>query len=84
MAAEAMRERRTEEDIPGLRQAGLNAGVNSKGAEPIVLMHAEPARRCCQLYCDSWLSNLQTIAVQPVWCEAPTPLPLSPWKYSLN
>ena len=20
--------------------------------------------------------------VQPVWCEAPTPRPLSPWKYS--
>ena len=23
-----------------------------------------------------------TRAVQPVWCEAPRPSPLSPWKYS--
>ena len=23
-----------------------------------------------------------TSAVQPVWCEAPRPAPLSPWKYS--
>ena len=22
--------------------------------------------------------------VQPVWCEAPSPAPLSPWKYSLK
>ena len=23
-------------------------------------------------------------SVQPVWCEAPSPAPVSPWKYSLN
>src|SRR6478736_136129 len=25
-----------------------------------------------------------TSAVHPVWCEAPSPRPVSPWKYSLN
>ena len=28
-----------------------------------------------------WIS-LATSPVQPVWCEAPRPAPLSPWKYS--
>src|SRR6202035_4438252 len=31
----------------------------------------------------SW-SSLAASAVQPVWCEAPRPLPLSPLKYSKN
>jgi hypothetical protein len=26
--------------------------------------------------------NFATRPVQPVWCEAPSPAPLSPWKYS--
>src|SRR5262249_11759930 len=27
-------------------------------------------------------SSFATSPVQPVWCEAPTPRPVSPWKYS--
>jgi hypothetical protein len=27
---------------------------------------------------------LTTSAVQPVWCMAPSPAPVSPWKYSGN
>ena len=30
----------------------------------------------------SWSMRLAISAVQPVWCEAPHPRPLSPWKYS--
>ena len=29
-------------------------------------------------------SSVAIRPVQPVWCEAPTPRPLSPWKYSWN
>src|SRR5262245_48960353 len=30
-----------------------------------------------------WI-NFATSAVQPVWCVAPRPAPVSPWKYSWN
>ena len=30
------------------------------------------------------MSSLATRPVQPVWCDAPTPRPVSPWKYSWN
>lgn len=34
----------------------------------------------------SSISNIRFAinAVQPVWCEAPSPWPVSPWKYSKN
>src|SRR5207249_3574578 len=31
-----------------------------------------------------WMMRSATRPVQPVWCEAPSPAPVSPWKYSLN
>ena len=38
------------------------------------------APSCSPLCC----SSLATSAVQPVWWLAPTPAPVSPWKYSWN
>ena len=40
-------------------------------------------KRGVSLRARGWIS-LAISPVQPVWCDAPTPRPVSPWKYSWN
>ena len=41
-------------------------------------------RRRCAPAAGGSSSRSMTSAVHPVWCDAPSPAPLSPWKYSKN
>ena len=38
--------------------------------------------RCSARASDRRIDRSATRPVQPVWCEAPSPAPSSPWKYS--
>src|SRR5439155_26181555 len=59
-----------------VRAVGLFAEEPVEEAtHPATLTHHSSRRGC---------SSLATRPVHPVWCEAPTPRPVSPWKYSWN
>ena len=79
----------TAQAFGALVAGGLLAGALAAGAAAAACVGSSPIRaveRPLSMASMSppWQSRWATIPVQPVWCEAPIPAPVSPWKYSWN
>src|SRR3954453_8422176 len=71
------------DDSPTRRREGTETG-NPDGGTAFDSSVGGPCRKLwASVLANTW-ARRATTPVQPVWCEAPIPAPLSPWKYSWN
>src|SRR5581483_8633368 len=87
-AAERRVDRRDEQPVVAPRQAQRQgaAGIAAAavGEPPFAPFGGASSSAALARLSRSGNSSRATSPVHPVWCAAPSPCPLSPWKYSKN